>query len=312
MGHLRDPSAAPIIYQGLPPFRFTDTTPPLKEARRVCHASENDRVLLLSRRGKQLIITLRAGERTHTHRGIIEHDAILGVPYGAAIRTHTGQELYVMRPSIYDELMAIRRASQVIYPKELGEILLRLDLHAGKRVIEAGTGSGAMTMAFASAIQPTGHVYSYDQRPDMLKLAQQNLKRIGLHDMVEFVQRDIADGFDQEDVDALFLDVREPWLYLHSAARALTDGGPLGILVPTTNQIVALLDALEGSVFVDIDVLEILQRHYRPVAGRLRPEDMMVGHTGYLLFGRKIRRTSSMPLEAGDNPPLPHTEAERR
>jgi len=278
----------------------------------VRQASENDRVLLLSRRGKQLIITLHTGERTHTHRGVIEHDAILGVPYGSAIRTHTGQELYVMRPSIHDELMGIKRASQVIYPKELGEILLRLDLHAGRRVIEAGTGSGAMTMAFASAIQPTGRVYSYDQRPDMQELARHNLERIGLEDMVEFVQRDIADGFDQEDVDALFLDVREPWLYLHSAARALTDGGHLGILVPTTNQIVALLESLEGSAFVDIDVLEILQRHYRPVAGRLRPKDIMVGHTGYLLFGRKIRRTSRTPLDADDSSALPPTEAERQ
>jgi len=289
-----------------------NTAIPLREARRVRQASENDRVLLLSRRGKQLIITLHAGERTHTHRGVIEHDTILGMPYGSAMRTHTGQELYVMRPSIHDELMAIRRASQVIYPKELGEILLRLDLHAGRRVIEAGTGSGAMTMAFASAIQATGRVYSYDQRPDMQDLARHSLERIGLESMVEFVQRDIADGFDQENVDALFLDVREPWLYLHSAAHALADGGHLGILVPTTNQIVALLESLEGSVFIDIDVLEILQRHYRPVAGRLRPEDVMVGHTGYLLFGRKIRRTSGTPLEAGDGSTLPHPEAERQ
>ena len=275
-------------------------------------ASENDRVLLLSRRGKQLIITLHAGERTHTHRGVIEHDAILGAPYGSAIRTHTGDELYVMRPSIHDELMAIRRASQVIYPKELGEILLRLDLHAGRRVIEAGTGSGAMTMAFASAVQPGGRVYSYDQRPDMQELARHNLERTGLVSMVEFVQKDIAAGFDQEDVDALFLDVREPWQYLNSAARALTDGGNLGILVPTTNQIVALLETLEGSVFIDIDVLEILQRHYRPVAGRLRPEDTMVGHTGYLLFGRKIRRTSKTPLAADDNSAVPSTVAEHQ
>ncbi|MHB1318870.1 MAG: tRNA (adenine-N1)-methyltransferase [Anaerolineae bacterium] len=252
-------------------------------------AAEGDRVLLLSRRGKQFIITLHRGERLHTHRGMVEHDALIGQPYGSAISTHTGEPLYVMRPSIHDELMAIRRASQVIYPKELGEILLRLDARPGARVIEAGTGSGAMTMALANAVQPNGRVFSYDQRADMLALAAQNLERVGLQDMVEFVERDIAEGFVHGDVDALFLDVRDPCAFLGPAASALAGGGHLGILVPTTNQIVALLEELEGSVFVDVDVMEILQRHYKPVPGRLRPEDTMIGHTGYLLFARKIR-----------------------
>ncbi|MFO7698424.1 MAG: tRNA (adenine-N1)-methyltransferase [Anaerolineae bacterium] len=256
--------------------------------------AEGDRVMLLSRRGKQSIITLRGGERLHTHRGLVEHDALIGLPYGSATSTHTGELLYVMRPSIHDELMAIKRASQVIYPKELGEILLRLDVRPGARVIEAGTGSGAMTMAFANASQPDGHVFSYDLRPDMLALARQNIERVGLQHMVEFVERDIANGFVHDEVDALFLDVRDPTAALKPAARALAGGGHLGILVPTANQIIALLEALEGSVFVDVDVLEILQRHYKPVPGRLRPEDTMVGHTGYLLFARTIRRVAHL------------------
>ena len=261
---------------------------------------EGDRVLLLSPRGKQFLVTLHRGERLHTHKGLIDHDALIGVPYGISIHSHTGEPFYVMRPSIHDELMGIRRASQIIYPKELGEILLRLDLRSGSTVIEAGTGSGAMTMAFANAVRPDGHVYSYDQRADMLALARANLERVGLDSMIEFVERDILTGFVHEEVDALFLDVRDPWAYLSQAAQALADGGHLGILVPTTNQIVALLEALEGSVFVDIDVLEIFHRHYKPISGRLRPEDMMVGHTGYLLFARKIRRVAH-----DDRPAIP-------
>jgi tRNA (adenine57-N1/adenine58-N1)-methyltransferase len=261
---------------------------------------EGDRVLLLSPRGKQFLVTLHGGDRLHTHKGIIDHDALIGIPYGVSIHSHTGEPFYLMRPSIHDELMSIKRASQVIYPKELGEILLRLDLCSGRRVIEAGTGSGAMTMAFAHSVRPAGQVFSYEQRADMLALARQNIERLGLGSMVEFVERDILNGFVHEDVDALFLDVRDPWAYLSQAARALANGGHLGILVPTTNQIVALLEAMEGSVFIDVDVLEIFQRHYKPVPGRLRPEDMMVGHTGYLMFARKIRRVAH-----NDQPVMP-------
>jgi tRNA (adenine57-N1/adenine58-N1)-methyltransferase catalytic subunit len=264
-----------------------------QEVEHVRVASAGDRVMLLSPRGKRFFVNLRPGERLHTHRGMVEHDAIIGTPYGASVRSHLNEILYVMRPSIHDELMAIRRASQIIYPKELGLILLKLSLRAGSRVIEAGTGSGAMTIALAHAVQPDGRVYSYDVRSDMLALAKHNLTQVGLLDRVELVERDISEGFVHEQVDALFLDVREPWEHLGAASRALADDGYLGMLVPTTNQIVATLEALEGLAFVDIEVLEILLRYYRAVPGRLRPDDTMVGHTGYLLFARKILRASA-------------------
>jgi len=261
-------------------------------------AREGERALLLARQGKRFIVTLRHGERLHTHKGMLDHDALIGLAYGSPVQSHTGELFYLMPPTIHDELMAIRRASQVIYPKELGEILLRLDVAPGKRVIEAGTGSGAMTMALAHAVQPDGHVFSYELRADMIALAKQNLARLGLEHLVDLIARDIAGGFDQREVDALFLDVRSPWEYLDQVALALSDGGQLGVLVPTANQIIAMLETLEGSPFVDVDVMEIWHRHYRPVPGRLRPEDVMVGHTGYLLFARKIRREppSAQPL----------------
>ncbi|MGI6367509.1 MAG: tRNA (adenine-N1)-methyltransferase [Anaerolineae bacterium] len=261
-------------------------------------AAENDRVLLLSARGDRHLLTLVPGQQLHTQRGVISHDDILGQPFGATIRTHLGQQLYLLRPSIHDELMGIRRASQVIYPKELGHILLRLDLHAGSRVIEAGTGSGAMTMALANAVRPTGRVFSYDVRADMQALARQNLQRVGLEDVVELTQRDAAEGFLQIEVDAVFLDVREPEVLLSQVSAALAGGGQFGALVPTTNQIVALLEALPRFGFIDASVLEILHRQYRPVPGRLRPDDTMVGHTGYLVFARRI-------LENGYTGPTP-------
>ncbi len=251
-------------------------------------AQEGDRILLLSRRGRRFFVNLRRGDRFHTHKGVIEHDDMIGAPYGAPVVTHLDETYYLMRPSIHDELMSLKRVTQIIYPKEIGMILLKLDVCAGRRVIEAGTGSGALTMGLAHAVYPNGAVYSYESRPEMLRVARANLERVALGGVVEFVERDIAQGFVHQDADALFLDVREPWDYISQAMDALADGGHLGVLVPTTNQIVILLEELAHRPFVAIEVLEILLRHYKPVPGRLRPEDTMVGHTGYLLFARKV------------------------
>jgi len=251
-------------------------------------AHENDLVLLVAPDGKSHLVHLRAGNRFHTHRGIIDHDELIAKPLGRQILSHLKQPFMVLQPSIYDLLMNIKRASQVIYPKEIGQILLKLDIGSGKRVIEAGTGSGALTIALAHYVRPDGTVYSYEAREDMINLARRNLEMAGLWDRVQLVQRDISEGFTETDVDALFLDVREPWKYLRYVCIALGDGGFFGALVPTTNQVSSLLAEMARHPFSSIEVLEILLRKYKPVAARLRPQDQMVGHTGFLIFARKV------------------------
>jgi tRNA (adenine57-N1/adenine58-N1)-methyltransferase len=257
--------------------------------------------LLLSPKGKRHYVTLRAGDRFHTDKGAIEHGALIGQPFGHAVRSHLGQRFVMLRPSLFDELMNLKRVSQIIYPKELGLILLKLDVRCGSRIIEAGTGSGALTMALANGVMPHGHVYSYEVRGDMIRAAQRNLTQVGLLDYVSFAERDIADGFEQTEVDALFLDVREPWLYLPQVCQALSDGGFFGALVPTTNQVAALLYELERYPFFDPEVLEVLLREYKAVPARLRPNDVMVGHTGYLVFARKVALEDAVDL-APDEP----------
>ncbi len=159
--------------------------------------------------------------------------------------------------------------------------------------MEAGTGSGALTIAFAHAVRPNGRVYSYEIREDMLRVAARNLADTGFQDWVELKQRDIATGFDERCVDAVFLDVRTPWLYLQAVWDALAAGGFFGAIVPTANQVSGLLTALEASHFGDIEVSEILLRPYKPVAARLRPADRMVAHTGYLIFARRMEKEFS-------------------
>ncbi len=251
-------------------------------------AQPNELVILLARDGKRYLTRLLPGDRFHTNRGYIAHDDIIGQPLGREVRSQLNQSFMVLRPSLHDLLMNLKRVSQIIYPKEIGQILLKLDVGNGRRIIEAGTGSGALTIALAHGVQPEGMVYSYEAREDMLAVARRNLAMAGLTDYVQFIQRDIAEGFTETDVDSLFLDVREPWSYLAHVCNALSDGGFFGALVPTTNQVSWLLAEMGRYPFASVEVMEMLMRAYKPVAARLRPQDVMVGHTGYLVFARKV------------------------
>jgi tRNA (adenine57-N1/adenine58-N1)-methyltransferase len=251
-------------------------------------AKAQDLVLLLGKDGKRFVVRLAPGAELHTHRGFFKHDDILGQPLGAQLTSHLGYPFYLLRPSLHDLIMNVKRESQIIYPKESGYALLKMNIMPGSRVIEAGTGSGAMTIALARGVMPSGKVYSYDRRQDMIDLATRNLSSVGVLDFVELRCRGVAEGFDEKDVDALFMDLREPHLYIGRVKEALMPGSFFGALVPTTNQVSALLEELARRGFVDLEVSEILVRHYKTVPARLRPEDRMVAHTGYLVFARPV------------------------
>ncbi len=248
-----------------------------------------DFVLLIAPDEKRFLIRLTPGQQHHTHRGYLAHDALIGQRFGSAVQSQLGDQFLLTHPSTSDWVMHIKRASQIIYPKEIGAIILQLNIIPGARIIEAGTGSGGLTLALARHVRPDGRIYSYEEREDMQTLARKNLERAGALDVVELKQRDIRAGFDERGVDSLFLDVREPWLYLAQAHAALKGGGFFGSLVPTANQISALLEEMEThGGWTEIAVLEIFQRNYKPVAERLRPVDRMVAHTGYLIFARAV------------------------
>lgn len=254
-------------------------------------AQENDLVLLIGQDRKQFIIRLEAGGQLQTHRGYINHDELLGKPLGREIQSHLGYPFLLLEPSTFDLVNQLKRTTQIMYPKDIGYLLLKLNVMPGSRVLEAGTGSGGLTLALARAVGLEGSLYSYEVRADILNLARKNLAALGLDTRVEFKLRDIAEGFDETDVDTLFLDVRRPWAYLVQVVEALKDGGFFGAIVPTTNQVVELVAALEaGQTFGYIEVEEVLVRPYKAVPNRLRPMDRMVAHTGYLVFARKVSR----------------------
>ena len=268
----------------------------------------DDTALFISRDHKRYLVRLKSGDTLQTHRGVIRHDDCIGGVWGREMKTHLGYPFLLLDPSTADLIQDIKRTTQIIFPKDVGYILLRLSIQPGVTVVEAGSGSGALTLALARAAMPGGRVISYEVRPEMQHLARKNLDRVGLVDRVEFKLKDIAEGFDEDGVDADFLDVPEPANYLGMAAAALRSGGYFGTLVPTTNQISRLLDRINAYPFGLIEVEELMLRGYKTVPQRLRPLDRMIGHTGYLLFARKFERAiieeDTGAAESEEEPPV--------
>ena len=251
-------------------------------------AKEGDLVELASTQAKFFIFELKAGQEFHTHRGIVMHDDLIGKPFGSIIESHTGSYFYLLEPGIAELVQSTKRSTQIMYPKDIGYVLLRLNIFPGCRVIEGGTGSGGLTQVLATYVGPNGSVISYDSREEIQKLAKKNLTKLGLEERVEFINRDISEGFREKDVDALFLDLPNPYDQIEHVKKALKPGGFFGALLPTTNQVTRLLDALERQGFVFIDACEIGLRFYQSKSDKFRPTDRMVAHTGYLIFARSV------------------------
>jgi tRNA (adenine57-N1/adenine58-N1)-methyltransferase catalytic subunit len=259
-----------------------------------------DQVLLLGSDRKPFFLRAAEGGELQTHHGVVPHLSIIGQPWGKEVRSHLGYAFLILAPSLHDVLLYLRRQSQIIFPKDIGYILLRLSVGPGRTIVEAGTGSGGLTTALAWSVGGQGRVISYDRREDMQNLARQNLERIGLESQVTLKLRDISAGFDETDVDALFLDLPDPHLVLPQARAALRNGAPLGAIVPTANQVSELIEALERNDFGFIEVCEIMLRFYKIIPARFRPVDRMVAHTGYLIFARTLMPGAVPPANDGD------------
>ncbi|WP_022662243.1 tRNA (adenine-N1)-methyltransferase [Paucidesulfovibrio longus] len=265
--------------------------------------NSGDLVLLISPKGKRYLHKLDPQAEVHTHDGRILMSEVAAAGYGHRVRTHLGRPYLVLRPTVHDLIKNVKRSTQIMYPKEIGYLLLKLGVGPGSTVIESGTGSGGLTTALAWYVGDTGKVVTYERREEFYKLARKNLERVGLAHRVEQVNQDISEGFRHSGAHALFLDVRTPWDYLEAIPSAVIPGAMCGFLLPTVNQVSDLLRGLEHGPFQDIEVLEILVRRYKPVPDRLRPEDRMVAHTGFLIFARYIEPDAA--------PGLPESGAEQ-
>ncbi len=258
----------------------------------VTHSSattrDGDLAQLVGLRHKHFILTLQAGAKFETHRGILYHDDLIGKPWGTQVFSHIGSPFFLLQPSLADLITELPRTTQILYPKDIGFILITIGIGPGQTVMEAGTGSGSMTTALAHAVGPQGRVISYEVKPDVQNLARKNLTRFGLDSRVDFKLRDIGQGFDETEADSFFLDVPNPYDYTEQVRAALKPGGYLCCLIPTFNQVEKTLQALRQTKFAFVEVCELLLRYYKPEPARIRPTDRMVAHTGFLIFARRI------------------------
>ena len=251
-------------------------------------AHDGDLAQLVGLRHKHFIFSLKAGAKFESHRGILMHDDLIGKPWGTQVFSHIGSPFYLIQPSLGDLLVDLPRTTQILYPKDIGFIFVTMGIGPGRKVLEAGTGSGSMTTALAYAVGAEGQVISYEIKPDVQNLARKNLARFGLESRVDFKLRDIAEGFDETDADSFFLDVPNPYDYTVQVRNSLKPGGFLCCLVPTFNQVEKTLIALRQTNYAFIEVCELLLRFFQAEPNRIRPTDRMVAHTGFLIFARKI------------------------
>lgn len=256
-------------------------------------AQAGDLVQLQGTGHRSHLLVLEAGAILQTHRGIIRHDDVIGTPWGTRLESHQGNPFYLLQPSLNDLIKGIKRGTQIMYPKEISYILFYMGIGPGKRVIECGTGSGGMTTALAYMVGTSGRVYSYERKAEIQALAIKNLSKFGLQNRVDFKVRDAEEGFDEENVDAIILDLPNPQDYLPQVRESLRGGGSLGMILPTYNQVEIILRELKLANFAMVEVSEILQRFYKTDWARLRPVDRMIGHTGFLIFGRKVDRLAA-------------------
>lgn len=248
---------------------------------------EGDPVLIRFDDEVTYLIEVNPARKFGIHRGRpIELRDLIGRSYGDWLDLD-GVKALLLEPTLEDFIMKARRESGIIYPKDAAMILMKLGIRSGSRVIEIGTGSGALTLALARQVAPDGKIYSYDRREDFLKLAEGNLKKAKLLSYVELNKRIEHEPFLETEVDAIVSDVPEPWHEVEVIKASLKNGGRIAALNPTFNQIEKMSEALERSGYVGIEAMEILVRGILARAGKTRPEQRMIGHTEFILFAIK-------------------------
>jgi tRNA (adenine57-N1/adenine58-N1)-methyltransferase len=252
-----------------------------------------DRVLLVDAKRRRHLVTLAVGAQFHTHAGVLDHDALIGAAEGVTVRTTLGSRLVAVRPTLAEYVLEMPRGAQVIYPKDLGPILVLADVFEGARVLESGVGSGALTLALLRAVGPTGHVTGYELRDDFARRARGNVEGfLGPGVPLDIEVRDAYEGIDETDLDRVLLDLPEPWRVVKHAEQALHTGGILLAYLPTIGQVARLREELAGSAFGMAETLEVLHRTWHVDGQSVRPDHRMVAHTGFLTHARLLAPTA--------------------
>ena len=247
-----------------------------------------DQALLIDRRGRQHLLTLKPGESFHTNAGAFSHSELLGKESGSRIQIGS-QKMLALKPTLAELVQEMPRNTQVIYPKDIGPILVYGDVFPGARVLEAGMGSGALTLALLGAIGPKGRLYCYDLNQESIDKALRNLARRGpVPDTLTARKGNVYEGIAETELDRVILDVPEPWQAVPHVASALVPGGLLLCWLPTVLQIHKLAHTLAMQPEFDlVHAMEVMVRPWHLTQQSARPVHRMVAHTGFIMTARK-------------------------
>ncbi len=272
--------------------------------------SAGERVQFTDAKGRHYTFVLTPGADFHTHRGSIAHDAVIGLEQGSVVKASSGALFLALRPLLVDYVMSMPRGPQVIYPKDAAQIVHEGDIYPGARVLEAGAGSGALTLSLLRAVGPGGRVVSYEARADHAEHARRNVGVFfgGSPANWELIVSDVADSdLPDGSFDRAVLDMLAPWEVLESVARLLVAGGVLMIYVATVTQLSTVVEAVRAQqCWTEPRAWETLQRGWNVVGLAVRPQHSMRGHTAFLVFTRRLAPGAVAPAPLGRKRPGRH------
>lgn len=253
--------------------------------------TEGDPALLIDSKGRHFLLKLEPSRNFQFHNGTVPHDRLIGAEDGSWVISSGNARLLLLRPRLADFILKMKRGAQVVYPKDLGPILVYADIGPGMTVLEAGTGSGALTLGLARAVGPTGRIVTVEQRDDHAAHARKTLERwFGeVPQNVEMRIGDVAEVVQEVSPERIVLDLAEPWPTVKAAATFQPHGGIICSYLPTVPQVQSLVEmARDANVFAEVEVKEFLMRDWNVKGRSVRPDHSMVGHTGFLIFMRKV------------------------
>lgn len=253
--------------------------------------TEGDPALLIDAKGRHFLLKLEPGRIFQFHNGTVPHDRLIGAEDGSWVISSGNARLLLLRPRLADFILKMKRGAQVVYPKDLGPILVYADIGPGMTVLEGGTGSGALTLGLARAVGPTGRIVTVEQRDDHAAHARKTLERwFGeVPQNVEMRIGDVAEVVQEVSPERIVLDLPEPWPTVKAAATFQQHGGIICSYLPTVPQVQSLVEmARDAKVFAEVEVKEFLMRDWNVKGRSVRPDHAMVGHTGFLIFMRKV------------------------
>ena len=262
---------------------------------------EGDHALIIDRKGRRYLVQLRSSDTFQSHIGNFAHDDLIGQEAGTWVTTALGHKLLALKPTMADFIRLMPRIATVVYPKDLGAIITYGDIFPGARVLEAGTGSGALTMALLRAVGEQGQVISYDVRTDMMERARTNVGAMfPTHSNLTLKLGDVYEGFEEDNLDRIVLDLPEPWRVVPHASERLVPGGILLSFLPTVLQVHELTQASrQQKTFQLIETIEVIMRPWSVEGRSIRPSHRMIGHTGFITTAHKC---SPRPEPSQDGP----------